>query len=395
MVDGSPPYAATGTSASGLQVTASIEAAPAPPFARAPQAETVTGVSLRLRWPVGLTFLSALALLVLGFAALEMAARFGRAASLLPPPSRGTHMPHFETRIERLEALAAATGRIDCIAIGNSAIDRALDPEVIAATYREAFGRDLNCFNFGIFRATDSATALLARAFIRRYHPRLLVVGIVLPLYMQRNFVGVPVVLHNPWLRWQDGEFTPWGWAIDRSAAVRRILGLRSWTSGGFRHVWNGLDAKMSPYGYTGEDLEPPPPLEVVAAEQARRFGSSVGTRRLVDSQTRAFREILAVRGDTQLAVFEMPVREAFVSMFPQGRSDYEWIAETVGTEARNAGVPFWRAPRFKELSGDAWRDHLHLTKAGARVFSRWLGTALVDAVHRGRLSDPTASNGG
>ena len=80
-------------------------------------------------------------------------------------------------KLALLDAAVKRNGPIDCIMLGSSMVDVGFNPESFQHAYRQATGREIHCFNFGIDASSAASAAALARILIEDYHPRFIIFG--------------------------------------------------------------------------------------------------------------------------------------------------------------------------------------------------------------------------
>jgi hypothetical protein len=78
----------------------------------------------------------AAAILLLFVVAGEVVARNDRFQSKLARPTWGSHHPHFERQLDRLNHIVNQVGPVDCIFLGSSMVINDFDPLVFADAYR-------------------------------------------------------------------------------------------------------------------------------------------------------------------------------------------------------------------------------------------------------------------
>ena len=142
-----------------------------------------------LRWR---DLLARLVFLILGLLS-EAALRVAHAAQVLPAPNMGEPNPELGIKVARLDALAKAKGKIDCIFIGSSAVDADVDPQVMAEVFRTRAGDDLICFNFALAAMPTASAEMISKMLITRYHPKNLALRRGDPLSSQKIFPTLPI----------------------------------------------------------------------------------------------------------------------------------------------------------------------------------------------------------
>src|SRR5262245_35189860 len=130
-------------------------------------------VTVRLAWPVDGTLARAVLILVALLGALELLARTHLAQGHLLAPSFGTPVRHLDLQLARL-ARFAASGPLDCVAIGSSTAYLGVDPAALAEGYAREAGTGLRCFLLGVVGITVADAGALARILTEDFRPRLL-----------------------------------------------------------------------------------------------------------------------------------------------------------------------------------------------------------------------------
>jgi hypothetical protein len=85
-----------------------------------------------------------------------------------------------------------------------------------------------------------------------------------------------------------------------------------------------------------------------------------------------------------------MPVSTDYISLFPNGREDFERMLAAAADSADRHQTALWRTSERGLIADDGWYNLNHMNADGAEAFSRWLGEQLADAVRDGELPDPT-----
>ena len=82
----------------------------------------------------------------------------------------------------------------------------------------------------------------------------------------------------------------------------------------------------------------------------------------------------------------EMPVADGLYYFFGNRELDYSRFVTQVDSLARRHQVPFWQTEPLDFIPDNGWVDYSHLNKAGAEVFSKWLGQQVGRAEQQGRI---------
>lgn len=351
------------------------------------------------RLPVG-TLLLALLLGAGILLACEVASRFDAVSAELPPPSVGCGHQQLDTKLEQLELLAKTKGRVDCLIFGNSMVFRDIDPAVMVSAYRQQTGNSIVCYNFGLMGLSEPAAAPLARALVNKYRPRLLIFGSS-PGSMDED-VGkflTKRILANPWILYHQGEFSLDGWLIEHSRAYRHYIGHRYLSrqrsevrlkkiAGQRKRI--GLVS--TEFGYADTDIIRMESMADLEGDDPLRDGlllRKLKKYRIDAAHLDALEQILALDRRIPVLMLEMPYHPRLMEYLPDAQPIYDDVIGKIDTLARRHQVLFLRSQPLRLVSDEGWFDLNHMNGTGARIFSRWLGEQLGQAVRDGKLKDP------
>jgi len=320
----------------------------------------------------------ALGFLAAALIAAEIIARIPAVRVRLLVPGLGSSHRQFEIEMARLEDFVAEHGTLDCVFVGSSVVGSGLDPEVFRVAHAGRSGRDIRCFNLGIFGVGASAEAAIADVVRRRYHPALLIYMVnLMDLGQAADRSTAAMIASVPWVRYQRGEFTIAGWLADHSAAYREYLAYRNWTT---LTYWDDLrDARAIEIRTRADGF-------VSAFEAGRWTDGNVGRAVVcrVDALAAARFSEAALHGlDTicgfhadgvRVVLVEAPAPRVRLTCSRLARLHYRQFVDLVARRAAAAGVPFWRTLARGPISNEGWADSAHLNATGAAAFSRWLG---------------------
>jgi hypothetical protein len=336
--------------------------------------------TLQLKPPPSGAILSlVLSLLFLGLLS-EAALRVGQAAQVLPAPNMGVANPELGIKVARLDALAKAKGKIDCIFIGSSAVDADVDPQAMAEAYRARMGDDLTCFNFALAAMPTDAAEVIGKMLIARYHPKILLYGVG-PFEFTKEF---PDSLYRaPWTLYIAGNFSIEGSLVEHSFLYRYGVGFSGWRDVEQIQMGSKLESTISPFGfnaYKGDAFESPP-LPAGMDPQSLHPPRFDGYRAFLDSR---------LTTGAQIVVFELPTQLDFrVKKDLSGELIYhQKLLEPIMADAESRGALFWRTGQilYGVIPLDHFADWQHLNRRGKDVFSRWLGQQLAQEVQQGKL---------
>lgn len=354
---------------------------PLPPTATDPPRSTV----LRLHWPAGATIALALAFVAVAAAVCEVAARSEVLAGRLFPESVGSGQPQLDKKLVLLREMVEREGAVDCLFLGSSQAYRALDPEAISARIRARTGQPLRCFNFGLGGMSETSEAPLARILLRKYRPRLVVVGVSSYGMSERGIRFGEFLESSPWYRYQAGRPNLDGWLLEHSYVMRRYQGYLFWTNPEKDAIatQEGLVVGMGASGHA-------------PFERGRFRDVGPENRRVLEQYRISPRHVEALDAlfrlrspEVEFLAVEMPVHESVIALYPHGADDHEAARATIAEVAARHGVPFWRVPDDLALPTSRWADFVHLNRDGTAVYSAWLGERLADAFRSGELRLP------
>lgn len=356
-------------------------------MSEAVQPGPITASVLRLHWPFGRTLALGLVFAAALAGVVELAARSGLLRALLPPETVGGGLVQLDRKLVFLREQIAQGGPVDCLYLGSSQVYRGIDPEIVDGVLRQAGTEGFRSFNFGLGGMSETSEARIARILVDRFRPRLIVVGASsYGLYERKDRDQFESHLAtSPWYLVHQGEFSLEGWLSDRSAAYRQFRGYQFWRDLSpeaevkLRQAIRGMTARG--YGHTD-------PGEFRGIDRGAR--RDLSRFEVSPDRLSALGELLRLRAPgLAVVVVEVPVSEAALQYFGNGESDHQRALDEIEAVTRRHGVPFWRYPAERTIPEQGWADFIHLNRAGAEVYSRWLGERLQEAVRSGQLALP------
>jgi len=321
--------------------------------------------TLKLTLPAGYTLVLAAVFVALYVLLIEVALRVPALQSRLPAPSVRSQHFDFEIKLQRLREM----GSVDCVFLGTSIVDRGLSPADFEQAYQDAAGGPITCFNFGVDGAGEYTGVLLAEYVMRAYQPRLLVFGVSPRL---GNGWDEGSLAWLPWLKYQQGEFSPRGWLAEHSRLYgysRPLANDLTGTLSGERRAF--LDRMILANGFYPTDERitfPMLPGDEGRLERSNYAISEAWLSRLDD--------MLAFHRppQTRVVIVEMPVHPVALEGRADRLSDYAASMSAITERAEAKGVLFFETNRLDVLAADEnWADFNHLNATGARALSRWL----------------------
>jgi hypothetical protein len=309
----------------------------------------------------------------------EVLLRIDRLTSRLAAPSLGSEHHQFEIQLARLEAAYEREGAIDCIFVGDSLVWLDLDPLKFSDGYRDASGKELQCFNFGIAALPASGVSVLTKILVEEYHPHLVVYG------LHANSVVVPqdatdtnIVLDTPWVRYKSGSFNPSGWLYEHSYLVRYLKTLN-------RVMRLDPDALINEQGTTAHqllgfdpkngqriDINIPPsrnnPADINGFEKYYKY-------HIYPENITGIQSIAEISdNDIKVVMVVMPISRSFYAFFENGKEDYSHITDVIQHALADTDTVLVQTDGQILLSDSDWWDYSHLNFGGAEQFSYWLG---------------------
>lgn len=355
--------------------------------------------TLQLTWPIGQTFFLTMLIFLLVVGVAEPLARLEVVRQNLPSPSLGKIPRPLEIQLDRLDALVEREGGLDCAFLGAGPAWRGVDPEIFQEGFQSQTGQPIRCFNLaGVSGWSEPFTRLIADILIEQYQPRLLIVTTDAMLASQVDNPYLDELAREftvePWVQYQLGQANPTGWLSTHSQAYRNYLLLkRSWDQP--KQALNYLlspDVASLKYGNLSPNYDPgsepilKPPSQVELTVYKRLYNWEVAPDSL-DTVMRLPEQVPVV-------LVEIPLHPSFFDFLDEGEAGYEQMIAQIETRAGQESVPFWRTRPHDLIPEDGWAERQYLNQTGARVFSRWLGEQVGQAVNRRELKNPAPGAG-
>jgi len=290
--------------------------------------------------------------------------------SALPPPSVGADSFEFDIKVYYLEQSIRQRGSLDCLIVGDSMANDGPDPRSVEATYQATTGKTIHCFNFGMPALTLDASGPLAEALARRFQPRLLIFILSARDFDPTYGAVFRHVADSDWTRYNLGETSIRGWAVNSLYGYRYFLLFNYWLNPSnrvnFSNSWNNITPQgFTPlYGY-GE------PREISAAQH--------GFEMNFPSAQKGFDQLLQLKHEgVNLLIVDAPIRP---ELYLTQRDDlFNPYIESMNNIFSPLGIPFWLTRDLAQtIPNDAWYDYQHVNEKGVPVFSAWLGNQLAE----------------
>lgn len=347
--------------------------------------------TLKIKRPFGRTLTLSFIIIVILSVLLETTARLDSVQSVLPSPTIASGHRRLDLKLFFLDRLVKEEGRVDCIFLGGSDMNAALNPGLFSRVFEEKTGEKLICFNFGLAGFIPQAAALMARILVEKYHPRLLVWGFS-PISFGDEFKRKPatIVKQNSWCRYRLGDFNFEGWLTEHSYAYRYFLRFRTWLE---RPVYarslSSREGRLSKYGYLPAERTGKFILFKQDEEKEIRYKEILADFDISVKAATALEQVLRLGSRTKVVLVDVPAHPAVLTLHERGAGAYRKALSYVKKRAGQRGVLFLAHDRFDFIPGKGYKDLGHMNTIGAKLFSRWLGRQMAKAAGKGLLSIP------
>ena len=345
-----------------------------------------TSTVLRLRRPAGRTLALALLFAVAAAGVCEAVARIDGVRERLTPESVGSGQQQLDRKLVLLREMIAGPGPVDALFLGSSQVHRAIDPSLVEGPLRAASGGELRLFNFGLNGISEVGQVPVARILVRKYHPRLIVVGVSSYGMDDRRDIRFGEHLEaSPWFRYHSGRLDVDGWLLEHSYAMRQYQGYLYWSNPDAEQleIQERAVSGMQPDGHGAFE---PGRFRDVDEEAA----AALADFRVSPSHVEALDALFALRSPgLEVVAVEMPVHPHVIAGYGRGAADHEAALAAIEQVAAKHGVAFWRFPTDPPIPADAWADFVHLNRAGTAIYSAWLGGKLGEALRSGEVRLP------
>lgn len=312
----------------------------------------------------------------------ELAFRLPTVENLFPVRSVGSYHTQFEIKWFKLQEYVQQKGGVDVILLGNSMVNTGIDPDILAARYKELTGQHLRIFNFGVEGLTVAPIEKIAQILEAKYHPGTILLYTEIRDYAANNGLDVQEqFLGTDWMQYRMGESSFEGWLIDSSRALQYLLPFRNWSSATFLDdyaVAQQRFKKTTAAGYeadqtVGENVDQVPnpndPEEALSYKMFKTYSMDAG--RIED-----LRQIIQLQNQgTKVLVSEFPVYPTYFDYFSAGVPEqyHQQITQII----KNAGSLYLPALAYDEIPLDGRADNHHLNYKGAPIYSNLLAEEL------------------
>jgi hypothetical protein len=301
----------------------------------------------------------------------------------LPMQSVGNYHTQFETKWFKLEEYVKQNGGVDVILLGNSMVNTGVDPEVVAARYKELTGQDVRIFNFGIEGLTIAPLSDLAQILMDKYHPGVIIVFTEMRDYIAGNGDDVAdKFLANAWVQQQLGHPSVEGFLESNSLALQHLLPFRYAGRADFLDTYI-LDVRRltetTAQGYeadrqVGENIDTLP--NPSSPEDAKTF-ALFKNYAMAQSRVADLQSILAYKSEgTTVIVTELPTYKTYYAYLENASDQQNYEKEL--QQLVSAGGGFYLPEVSPDLIPLADRvDNHHLNFKGAPIYSNLLAEQL------------------
>ena len=331
---------------------------------------------------------------------LELLARTPWLEKISPYRSVDNFDYQFEIKWFRLQDYVKSHGGVDIIVLGSSLVNTGVDPDILAQTYYQQTGDHPRIFNFGVEGMTIAPNSLIARLLVERYHPALLIYVTEMRDYIAGLGLEYETpFLNDPWVQYQEGNFNPFGWAVDHSAALQHYLPFRNWARSDFPqtiafYIKRYRDTSSSGYepdeGIGVNINIPPNPNDPAELQNFKDYGNYQIAASRVDDLSNILD--FSKNQGTAVWVVEMPVHPTFY-VYVGGETVHMQFQETISSVVTTNGGSFLPSEACLgtiPLKGRSNRWHLNYI--GAPYFSSCLGDQLAIFVEQSHINPIKAS---
>jgi hypothetical protein len=336
------------------------------------------------------TLLTTLLLLALLLCSGELMLRQKSVQAWLSAPSLDSRHRHFERQWHRLETLKKSGIQVNCIALGNSLILNAFDPQIFSHNFQKESGKAISCYNFGVDALTPVSAAALAEILTKTYQPELLIFGTdARDFAIKRDSEETSVIADMSWVQYRLGHFTLEGWLLDHFYFYRyrrKLVDLMHLNRENtyYMNYLNGFE----PVDITTPVKIPPDPNK--DSYHIQYYYRILNNYNVEWENREALMQILEQKNyGTAIVVVEMPVPDTYFHFFNDPVTDYKAFRDTITSVTSNSHVLLIETTQHNIIPDDGWADYSHTNRKGASLFSEWLGQELGKAYFEGKISAP------
>lgn len=300
----------------------------------------------------------------------------------------GIRHSEFGPKLQQLRKIVARDGGIDCVFMGNSTVNNAIDPERFSNVYRGISGRDIKCYNFGIDAIPASVAFGLAGIIVEDFHPDVFVYGLVArDLALSPGDKETILFEDAAWYRYRQGDFNLSGWLFEHSYLYRYRELLFCLILLDYDTVFLAADREIiGSNGFIplpGQDVDtryPPAPDDSLFS--VRRAFEVLYDYSIQPSQVAGLEKLMQLNGpNLSVVIVEMPTPQTHLVFFENGEKDYNRFLDQVSRLASANAVPFITTTDGQLFPDDAWFDYSHVNAKGAEILSDWLAHRIYEAI--------------
>jgi hypothetical protein len=294
--------------------------------------------------------------------------------TILPAPSVNADSFLFDAKVYALEQQVRRDGRLDCLFIGSSVANVAIDPQTVEREYYQHTGETIHCFNIGYPAMTVENAAAFADTIISRFSPRLIVYTFI-PRDLTDATYTVDFLEKSPWFKSNDTRPSIAGWLVNHSYAYRyyltwRYLLVRENRAKRLDEIQNLTDQGFQPVAGV---RDPYPEKITLTPEYLSQVWSTPHPQQAIE------RLITLQSKDVRILLVEAAIYKDSKSASLWDAYEREYIPP-IERLASEHGIPFWRTDLVSvQIPQPHWYDWLHLNSQGALTFSQWLGKQLAE----------------
>lgn len=323
--------------------------------------------SLRLSRPNSAIFIKTVAFLVGFCLVLEFGLRLYYTFSHHPGPGIGSINGELNIKLPMLDRTIRQNGQINCIFLGSSMFDDAVNPAVFEEKYYNLSGKRISCFNFSLATLTAESAGLFRDILENRYHPDIIFYGIS-ARDLSDDFGELARPLKNdPWVQYQMGKVTLSGWLLENSYAYRQYVSIYARLNPENNKFSLLLEQSLTDKGF----------FQLFQNKLSLDGQNNIPNYKVSEEDRQGLEKLLQGDGETRIVFVEAPVHPDFLGMYVNNRQeDYFNLFQTPVSNQINQAGQFMVLSVFpdKQIVDDAgWGDVKHLNPTGASIFSAWL----------------------
>lgn len=304
----------------------------------------------------------------------ELLLRQPQARQLLGVGSVGSTNVELDVKAVDIDYYAHQSQPIDCLIIGASDIDAAINPTRLQTHH---------CYNFGVGGIRSNEAMLILDVLLNKYDIKLLIVG-ASAQFMIDGVRNETVVENSRWVCCYNGQFNMAGWLAHHSAAYQYgQLGM-VWLRDPILYAQLREYAGLIEVGYAarrGTIRDSDPEFSQLVEDVATRNQRILQAAENGSLPNRRFIEYLVglqARGIRVIAL-RPPIRPQALTVIAKTQDAIDLYNTSVVPQFEEAGILFLEPSDEVNLPNTHWRDFVHMNVEGANVFTDWLDSKLSD----------------